>query len=177
MKCYQSSNTFDLWSSIFDFFVQVSLLMPNRVAVGVKAILNTEISRWQRESFIDEVDLTITKPYIKSQNSGLMVYPSEALDPKTKRYWSLLFVVCSCGFGEPHAPTNGIQCSPTQRALEKAAVSTCSTSSVALRQHTNAYRTWTWYGKSSSANLLGNRTTHEARITRLSCIGAQVDGH
>ena len=42
---------------------------------------------------------------------GLMVYPSEYLDPKTKNYWSLIYVCCTCGLGIPHDIENEGQCS------------------------------------------------------------------
>ena len=38
-----------------------------------------------------------------------MVYPSEYLDPKTMNFWSLLYVVCTCGLGIPHDPGNNGQ--------------------------------------------------------------------
>ena len=41
-----------------------------------------------------------------TSSTGLMVYPSENLDPKTRNFWSLLYVVCTCGLGLPHDPDN-----------------------------------------------------------------------
>ena len=35
-----------------------------------------------------------------------MVYPSEYLDPKTKKYWSLMYINCTCGMGIAHDPSN-----------------------------------------------------------------------
>ena len=40
-----------------------------------------------------------------------MVYPSDCLDPKTKLYWNLLYICCTCGLGIPHDSSNRDQCS------------------------------------------------------------------
>ena len=43
----------------------MSLLLPNRVAVGITAVLESEIEKWEEGCFLDEVNPDVVKPYIK----------------------------------------------------------------------------------------------------------------
>ena len=43
------------WNRLFDFFFQLSLLLPNRVAVGITAVLGSLIDKWEKGSFLDEM--------------------------------------------------------------------------------------------------------------------------
>ena len=51
---------------LFDFFFMLSLLLPNRVAVGIEAVLGSMIDKWEEGVFLDEIEEGLTKPFIKS---------------------------------------------------------------------------------------------------------------
>ena len=53
------------WNRLFDFFFQLSLLLPNRVAVGITAVLGSLIDKWEKGSFLDEMVEDLVKPFIK----------------------------------------------------------------------------------------------------------------
>ena len=42
----------------------LSLLLPNRVDVGIKAVFGTLIDKWEDGEFLDEMDNEVVKPYI-----------------------------------------------------------------------------------------------------------------
>lgn len=44
----------------------LSLLLPNRVEMGIKAVLRSRIDLWEDGSFLDEMVEGLVKPYINS---------------------------------------------------------------------------------------------------------------
>ena len=53
------------WDRLFDFFFMLSLLLPSRVAVGLKAVLGSLIDKWEHGCFLDEIIEGLSKPFIK----------------------------------------------------------------------------------------------------------------
>ena len=47
-----------------DFFFMMSLLLPNRVDEGIKAVLRSRIDKWEKGKFCDEMVEGMMKPYI-----------------------------------------------------------------------------------------------------------------
>ena len=52
------------WHRLFDFYFMISLLLANRVAVGIKAVLGSLIDRWEEGVFLDELVDGLLKPFI-----------------------------------------------------------------------------------------------------------------
>jgi len=47
----------------------LSLLLPNRVAVGITAVLSSLIDKWEEGWFLDEIVEDLRKPFIKPLNT------------------------------------------------------------------------------------------------------------
>ena len=82
-----------LW---MDTLNAISLTLIHRCKDGVEAVAATLNSLWEEKRFMDEID--------KSIERLVWVYPSDRLDSKTRRFWMVLWISCTCGIGCPHDP-------------------------------------------------------------------------
>ena len=79
-----------------EFFIVVHLTLTNRQSSGLKFVLESEAYDWEADSFPDEMDPSIPRPYYRCRiGTDWMPKAGKKLEKKTKGRWAALYVPCT----------------------------------------------------------------------------------